>query len=618
MTRYVSPPVNSFESLRQPLTEGEQLVFDFFDRKLDQAWEIYIQPHMNGLRPDFVLLNPNVGIAVFEVKDWNLDAMAYWVEKRGGKSPRLMGSKDGKTFSLQSQNPIEKVLQYKQELFRLYCPRLEKNSGYAAITAGVIFPFASDMHVKELFLESMKYRKMDKYSTYNPLSGRDSLDKDDLGIVFPEGRRRKSIWMTPEYANDLRFWLREPDFSETQRKPLQLDNDQRYLATSRTQSGYRRIKGSAGSGKSLVLAARAAQLTQEGKQVLVVTFNITLLHYLMDVAVRWGNSGGKTRSAITWLNFHAWCRRVCTEADKEEEYRALWGGGKDRESVLKSGLAEFVNCIIDNDHDNIISRYDAVLVDEGQDFQISWWDTLRKVCKPGGEMLLVADATQDIYGTASAWTDEAMRGAGFTGPWVKLNLSYRMPQKALEYARDFAKNLLPQDNINLPVNEQSSLEFEVAQLRWVHTAPERATDVCCGEIIRFFRVEEISNLSIADTTFLCERKDLGEKVVEALEKHGIKVLHTYDQNEQESRRQKMGFFMGDAKVKATTMHSFKGWESRLLVLYIGDASTKQELALVYTGLTRLKRSLKGSAITVVSTSENLREYGETWPEFEFK
>jgi hypothetical protein len=40
-------------------------------------WEIYVQPHLNGLRPDFVLLNPRIGIAVFEVKDWDLSAMGY-------------------------------------------------------------------------------------------------------------------------------------------------------------------------------------------------------------------------------------------------------------------------------------------------------------------------------------------------------------------------------------------------------------------------------------------------------------------------------------------------------------------------------------------------------------
>tara|TARA_R110001606_G_C15179796_1_gene629186 strand:- start:19 stop:225 length:207 start_codon:yes stop_codon:yes gene_type:complete len=65
------------------MTAGEQQVFRLFHEHLPKEWEIYLQPHLNGLRPDFVLLNPNVGIAVFEVKDWNLGAMRYlrWSQK---------------------------------------------------------------------------------------------------------------------------------------------------------------------------------------------------------------------------------------------------------------------------------------------------------------------------------------------------------------------------------------------------------------------------------------------------------------------------------------------------------------------------------------------------------
>ena len=60
--------------------------------------------------------------------------------------------------------------------------------------------------------------------------------------------------------------------------------------------------------------------------------------------------------------------------------------------------------------------YDAILVDEGQDFELDWWNLLRKQVRPDGEMLLVSDPTQNIYGQDS-WTDEAhMLGAGFSGP----------------------------------------------------------------------------------------------------------------------------------------------------------------------------------------------------------
>ena len=77
----------------------------------------------------------------------------------------------------------------------------------------------------------------------------------------------------------------------------------------------------------------------------------------------------------------------------------------------------------------------------------------------------------------------------------------------------------------------------------------------------------------------------------------------------------MGFYMGDARIKATTLHSFKGWESRAMVIFIGQSVDKKALALIYTGLTRLKRHPQGSYLTVVSCAPELIEYGKTWPNY---
>lgn len=610
--RFVSPSKSEFHRLRQPLTLGERKVFEFFDQYLDAEWEIYIQPHLNGLRPDFVLLNPNVGIAVFEVKDWNLDAMCYWLEARASGPPVLLASKGGVTFSHQSDNPIEKVRKYKKEIFGLYCPRLKQQAGFAAITAGVIFPFAADDRVKRLFQASLEYHGMDSALQYNPVSGGRALAQGDINSVFPESSRKLSRQMNQDLASDLRNWLIEPDAAATQRLPIELDKNQRFYATSRTDSGYRRIRGAAGSGKSLILAARAAELLGQGKQVLVVTFNITLLNYLMDVAVRWPASEGRTRSGVTWLNFHHWCSRVCDERGAEEEYAALWKEN-DPQVVLAKLLPELVKGLLDNS--NNVEQYDAVLVDEGQDFYPEWWNALRKVCKPRGEMLLVADITQDIYGTAGAWTDEAMRGAGFSGKWAELDFSYRMPHLALEKAAEFAEMYLPAAGRMLPIHSQIDLGLEQCSLRWVQTNREGAETVCANEILRLFTEEGREGYSFADATFLCNSRAAGYEVVRQLGQKGIKAVHTYDEDEQECRRQKVGFYMGDARVKATTLHSFKGWESRSLVIYIGEKVSPKSLALLYTGLTRLKKHPEGSCLTIVCSSDELAQYGSSWPEF---
>lgn len=628
MSRFVSPPSDQLHQLRQPLTKGEQIVYDFFYANLPTEWEIYVQPHLNGLRPDFVLLHPESGIGVFEVKDWDLDAMEYWTEERPGKSPVLLAKKDGKRFSVQDQNPVEKVHRYKQEIHELYCPRLDNRAGLAVITAGIIFPFAEDEKVKALLSPCLHHRGMSLYPQYNPLSGADSIQSGRVENVFPESIRRGSAYMSEDLAKDLRSWLVEPDFSATQRQPLELDRNQLSFVKTRTTSGYRRIKGPAGSGKSLVLAAKAAELLGEGKEVLVVTYNITLLHYLMDIAVRWPASSGKTRKDVTWLNFHHWCKRVCQESDHEEEYKNLWrdqpGGmslsnpseNDDANVVLNSKLPILVSSIIDKNQGGV-QQFDAVLVDEGQDFLPSWWNVLRKVCRKDGEMLLVADATQDIYGTAKSWTDEAMTGAGFPGGrWAELKISYRLPPTALEYARAFAEQFLPADTVDLPEAAQGELDIYPCKLRWVNTDTNQALKVCKEELFSIVPNADPALLAIPDITFLTGSQKFGRDIVAEVGIKGVKAVHTFGKDSKDSRKRKMGFYMGDSRIKATTLHSFKGWESRAIVLFIGPSIDRKSLALIYSGLTRLKRHTESSYLTVVSCAQELIDFGKTWPDYE--
>ncbi len=610
--RIVSPPANDLAGLRQPLTRGEQIVFDVFNQYLSPEWEIYIQPHLNGLRPDFVILNPDVGIAVFEVKDWNLSAMHYGVDEREGKPPLLWAEKDGTRFSLQKENPVEKVHLYRNEIFEIYCPRLKQGAGFAAITAGIIFPFCSENQLQTLLTPCLEYRGMTRHPAYSPLSGLESITNADLSRIFPEFRRRASLVMNENLIKDVRNWLVEPDAAATQRLSIELDKSQMTFVTSRTQSGYRRIRGAAGSGKSLILAARAAELLRQNKSVLVVTFNITLLHYLMDVAVRYPGGSGRTRRDITWLNFHAWCRRICIDNDVEAEYKGIWKNANPQD-VLNVELPALVSSILANAVDGEL--YDAVLVDEGQDFLPAWWDVLRSVCRPGGEMLLVADETQDIYGNASSWTDEAMKGAGFAGKWAELEVSYRMPELALDKAASFAARYLPASARLVPRSAQMVVALEPCYLRWVHSAGFDDAQICCDEILGLFSRAGSEGLSVADITFLCDSKSIGYDVVSLLGMKGLRCVHTFDMDEQESRRQKVGFYMGDARIKATTLHSFKGWESRTLVVYMGRELTPGSSALLYTGLTRLKRHVNGSFLTVISRSSELKEYGKSWPDF---
>ena len=120
-------------------------------------------------------------------------------------------------------------------------------------------------------------------------------------------------------------------------------------------------------------------------------------------------------------------------------------------------------------------------------------------------------------------------------------------------------------------------------------------------------------LAIPDITFLTTNQSFGLAIVNGVEKRGINCVHTFSDNSNESRRKKIGFYMGDSRIKATTLHSFKGWDSRALVIYVDD---KTSWPLIYTGITRLKRHHEGSYLTIVSCSPELQKYGKTWPDYD--
>jgi len=625
MARIIDPPRAQFKELPTPLTDGERQVIDLFDRKLPAEWEIYVQPHLNGLRPDIVLLHPQVGVAVFEVKDWDLRAMRYYAREDGSGSCTLWAlDQNGKHFSRERDNPINKLLLYKRELFDLYCPRLDGRAGLAAISAGLVFPCSTRVEVERVFRPFIRaHEGMRKHPIYHPVSGADDLASGDIGGIFPESGRTSSAVMNSEIANDLRGWLREPFFSREQRQHPKLNSRQRlFVEQAPTTTGYRRIRGPAGSGKSVALAGRASWLAAEGRNVLVVCFNITLLNYLRDLTVRYATPRSIIRRQVDFLSFHHWCKRICLSTGNKESYDELWaeaavGDDLDPDPVLRDGLASLVMRFYQEDAGGSMPKYDAILVDEGQDFRLSWWQALRCALKPSGEMVLAVDKTQDVYGTAAAWTDVAMKGAGFSGRWGELKISYRLPPRVVAVVQSFAEQFLIGHQIDLPeVERTEQMEMFPVELRWVHVRQPSDVLAACDSELRRMMTRLREDTAIPDIIFLSDSAALGREFIERQAGRNLYVRHTFAEDRRESRRQKRAFFKGGEGIKATTPHSFKGWEARHLIVYVGSVKGPRDRALLYTALTRLRRHEQGSCLTVVSCCDELRAFGKSWPEYQ--
>ena len=53
--------------------EGELHLLKFLDSQLDNSFEVYFNPYMNGDRPDIVIMKKGQGVLFIEVKDYNLE-----------------------------------------------------------------------------------------------------------------------------------------------------------------------------------------------------------------------------------------------------------------------------------------------------------------------------------------------------------------------------------------------------------------------------------------------------------------------------------------------------------------------------------------------------------------
>ena len=151
-------------------------------------------------------------------------------------------------------------------------------------------------------------------------------------------------------------------------------------------------------------------------------------------------------------------------------------------------------------------------------------------------------------------------------------------------------------------------------LRWLQVNENDLISSAADSIIEMPVWSIPETISFSDVVLLTDTNDLGRDIVSKLGMQGIKVAHTYDIDTDFQRKAKKKFCMGKEKVKGTTIHSFKGWEARYLVVCISHLRKNTDWATFYVALTRLKQTDFGSSyLTVICSDPKLAEYGASWP-----
>ncbi len=563
------PSVEHFAELLHPLDDDAAATAAAL-ATLDDEWTVYTRPRIGQEVPDFVALHPHFGVVTVQVAGWTPgEASINDGLVTAARRNRVMLYEQFFAFPGDERDPSDAVRSV------IVAPRCTQAEA-ATIVGGADGAYAGPVVIW----------------------GRDDLD-ERLADMIVAG------YVTPprDSVERLRRELVPGGIAHHVRPPVQLSAGASLVAANPTGARVRGVTGPAGSGKSFALAARAARLAAEGKDVLVLCFNLTLADRLRMLAAARCAEYGADPTRVTCTSFHTFCARVVDDAISAGFVAAEPGRGTWPAKILAK-----TNDVFEQGFER---RYDAVLVDEGQDFTLAWWDLLRRhVVRRDGEMLLVSDPTVDLGGK-DTWRDSVTtRGAGFDEPWITMADTYRMGGDLLGPINDFARTHLDGVDVlpGVPADQQAVVgPIARGERTWCNV--DRVADL--GEEIGRQVVDllrEHPTLAPRDVVYLCEYHHDGLAAAAVIEDAGYATHHVYSRDPDARHLRKGRFWPGADAVKGCTVHSFKGWDSPAVVLGIGVEERFRRLA--YASMTRVSSNHGGRAsfLVVVNADPRLAHF----------
>ncbi len=332
---------------------------------------------------DFVVAHPDHGILVIEVKGGRIryDAMEdrWYSRDRYGREHHVA-------------NPFRQAVRTKHALIAKIKQLPAWKGKWIDAGYGVIFPDVArpegslgtdSAHEMTAFTEDLRW--LDKWlETAFVYWSR----KDDNGGEFgPRG-----MGMIEDLLG-ASFTLKHPlaaDIAEDERQILHLTEDQFNILD--ILSGRRRvgISGGAGTGKTMLAMEKARRLASEGFKTLLTCFNRPLADFLGKRAKEIDN--------LTVMNFHTLCYEMARKADCPvlmPEGEAQQGDYFEKD--LPAALVNALECLAEE-------RFDAIIVDEGQDFAEDWWTALQLALSDPDQGILYVffDDNQRLYRRADA------------------------------------------------------------------------------------------------------------------------------------------------------------------------------------------------------------------------
>ncbi|WP_302260614.1 NERD domain-containing protein [uncultured Bacteroides sp.] len=434
------PPITDILRFSVKPTEGEFAMLRFIEKNLDNSYEIYFNPYLNGDRPDIIILRKGHGALIIEVKDWNLDNFSVEEKKRWHyKDPQT-----GQDSVVKS--PLDQVYKYKENLFDLHIDNLlnlkiQDIRNFNMVGCALYFHKATIEEVKATMIDPFKEdKKYQKFLQYNiGLLGNDSLNAADfdsmLSKFYLNSSWNSKLFTDEIYANFKRV-LTPTLHMINDGHPISYDKRQMEVITRPVQ--MMRVKGVFGSGKTTVLAARAVHVykrlcqSKERPKILILTFNLTLKNFIHDKIMQVPQEF--TIQDFVIINYHQFINA---------ELNNMGIDIKIPKEISPSDIPAYLernyysNEKLFNDHKDKIKPYDAILIDEIQDYKRSWMNIVKdSFLAQDGEYMIFGDVKQNIYGNPTENKDVI---TNIPARPTYLKHCYRSDSKIRDLALEFQK-----------------------------------------------------------------------------------------------------------------------------------------------------------------------------------
>jgi superfamily I DNA and RNA helicase len=571
------------------MTGGEKRLAQRLESKLEDDWLIWYDVPLGprNVHPDFVVFNPRRGLLVLEVKDWKLDTIRD-IDRQSASILTANGLK-------RVANPLEQARQYAHEVSNLLQrdPQLTINSG--RMTGTLLFPWSYGV-----VLANISRKQFDSTNLGEVIEPQRVICQDEMTESVDAEAFQERLWGMFPFARSVPLALPQIDrirwhlFPEIRiAAPSQnglfdeqeaeipdilrvMDIQQEQLARSLGE-GHRVIHGVAGSGKTLILGYRAEHLAKVcARPILVLCYNRPLAKRLTRSIAAKGLA-----DKVLVHTFHQWCRA---------QLLAYNAGLPEKTGDDNFYFAEVVDRIIRAVDANIIpaGQYDAVMIDEGHDFQPEWLKLVTQMVNPATNSLLVLyDDAQAIYGRDKRGKPSFKSlGIQAQGRTTILKINYRNTQEVLELASGIASELLKpsasdEDGVPLVAPISAGRHGPKPLLIKLPSIQEEA-----DYIAKHLKEAHKTGTPWSDMAVIYRDYAIGKPVLATLRKAGIPVTYQDD----------ITFAEKEDTVKFLTMHSCKGLEFPLVAIpgagRAVDAGRKDEEArLLYVAMTRATREL---------------------------